>query len=298
MKDSWGPLKALAVACAINGIGDIVLCNVLGYGIAGAAWATVLSQAVAAYMMIDALNRKGYNAFAISIPSPNDLLTIFKLSAPVFIMMMSKVSFYALMIYFATSMGTHTVAAHQVMNQTYSLFTVCGEPLCQAAQSFMPELMYGHNKSLPKARMLLKSLVIIGVIIGLVLAVIGTSVPLLFPCIFTRDRSIIQEMHRVLIPYFIAIVVTPSTLSLEGTLLAGRDLKFLGFSMSGCFSLGALVLLLVSSSTTFGLPGCWCALAGFQWARFFLSVQRLLSPDGILFSQDFSRFKLEKLKAA
>ncbi|GLT30638.1 hypothetical protein SLA2020_054290 [Shorea laevis] len=298
MKDSWGPLKALAVACAINGIGDIVLCNVLGYGIAGAAWATVLSQAVAAYMMIDALNRKGFNAFAISIPSPNDLLTIFKLSAPVFIMMMSKVSFYALMIYFATSMGTHTVAAHQVMNQTYSLFTACGEPLCQAAQSFMPELMYGHNKSLPKARMLLKSLVIIGVILGLVLAVIGTSVPLLFPRIFTPDWSVTQEMHKVLVPYFIAIVVTPATLSLEGTLLAGRDLKFLGFSMSGCFTLGALVLLLVSSGTTFGLPGCWCALAGFQWARFSLSLQRLLSPDGILFSQGFSRFKLEKLKAA
>lgn len=44
MKDSWGPLKALAVASAVNGIGDIVLCSVLGYGIAGAAWATMVSQ--------------------------------------------------------------------------------------------------------------------------------------------------------------------------------------------------------------------------------------------------------------
>lgn len=44
MKDSWGPLKALAVATVINGIGDVVLCSVLGYGIAGAAWATMASQ--------------------------------------------------------------------------------------------------------------------------------------------------------------------------------------------------------------------------------------------------------------
>lgn len=44
MKDSWGPLKALAVASAINGVGDVVLCTFLGYGIAGAAWATMLSQ--------------------------------------------------------------------------------------------------------------------------------------------------------------------------------------------------------------------------------------------------------------
>ncbi|KAF9594271.1 hypothetical protein IFM89_028928 [Coptis chinensis] len=42
MKDSWGPLKALAVASAVNGIGDIVLCCFLGYGIVGAAWATMV----------------------------------------------------------------------------------------------------------------------------------------------------------------------------------------------------------------------------------------------------------------
>lgn len=44
MKDSWGPLKALAVATVINGTGDIVLCRVFNYGIAGAAWATMVSQ--------------------------------------------------------------------------------------------------------------------------------------------------------------------------------------------------------------------------------------------------------------
>lgn len=44
MKDSWGPLKALAVASVISGLGDIILCTYLGYGIAGAAWATMASQ--------------------------------------------------------------------------------------------------------------------------------------------------------------------------------------------------------------------------------------------------------------
>lgn len=44
MKDSWGPLKALAASSAVNAIGDVVLCTFLGYGIAGAAWATMVSQ--------------------------------------------------------------------------------------------------------------------------------------------------------------------------------------------------------------------------------------------------------------
>ena len=44
MKDSLGPLKALLIASVLNGVGDVVLCTFLGYGIAGAAWATAASQ--------------------------------------------------------------------------------------------------------------------------------------------------------------------------------------------------------------------------------------------------------------
>ncbi|KAK9942724.1 hypothetical protein M0R45_008374 [Rubus argutus] len=278
MKDSWGPLKALAVASAINGVGDVLLCSVLGYGIAGAAWATMVSQVVAGYMMIEALNKKGYNSYAISVPSPKELLTLIGLAAPVLVTMLSKVAFFSLIVYFATSMGTYTMAAHQVMIQTFFICTVWGEPLCQTAQSFMPELIYGVNRSLPKARMLLKSLVIIGAILGLALGII------------------IREMHKVLIPFFLALSVTPSILCFEGTLLAGRDLRFISLSMSGCFSLGALLLLLVSSRGC-GLVGCWWALVAFQWARLLLSVRRLISPDGILYSEDMSRYKPEELRA-
>ncbi|XP_057501023.1 protein DETOXIFICATION 46, chloroplastic-like [Actinidia eriantha] len=301
MKDSWGPLKALAVASAVNGIGDIVLCTFLGYGIAGAAWATMVSQVIAGYMMIEALNNKGYNAYAISVPLPSELLEIFMLAAPVFVTMMSKVAFYALIVYFATSMGTHTVAAHQVMSQLYGMFAVFGEPLSQTAQSFMPELMYGVNRSLVKARALLKSLLIIGALSGLILGSTGAFVPLVFPKMFSPDLCLFFllfiQMRRVLIPFFFALCITSCVHSLEGTLLAGRDLKFISLSMCGCFSLAALFLMLVSSRG-YGLPGCWCALIVFQWSRFFMALRRLLSPDGILYSEDLTPHRMEKLRAA
>ncbi|OWM80304.1 hypothetical protein CDL15_Pgr019584 [Punica granatum] len=297
MKDSWGPLKALAVASAVNGIGDIILCIFMDYGIAGAAWATMVSQVIAAYMMITSLNEKGYNAYAVSVPSIDELMSIIGIAAPAFVTMMSKVAFFSLLTYVATSTGTITVAAHQVVVQLFFMGTVWGEPLCQTAQSFMPELIYGAKRSLEKAGTLLKSLVIIGVILGVILGSIGTVVLQFFPSTFTSDHSVIREVHKVLIPYFIALSVTPPTLSLEGTLLAGRDLKFISASMSGCFVLGSILLLLVSSKG-FGLVGCWYALSGFQWARFLLALQRLISPNSILNSEDLSRYKLEKLKTA
>ncbi|KAI9128350.1 hypothetical protein K1719_001343 [Acacia pycnantha] len=296
MKDSWGPLKALVIASAVNGIGHLVLCSFLQYGLAGAAWATLASQIVAAYMMVEALNKKGYNSFAISAPSPSEFLKIFGIAAPVFVTMFSKVAFYSLITYFATAMGTNTVAAHQVMIQMYSMCVVWGEPLSQTAQSFMPELLYGSNRSLVKAQNLLKSLLIIGTLLGVVIATIGMAVPWLIPNIFTPDPKVIREMHNVLLMFFVALSVTPCTHSLEGTLLAGRDLKYISLTMSGCFGLGALLLLLVSTKG-YGLPGCWCALVGFQWARFFLALWRLLSPNGMLGSQE-TQFELNKLKAA
>jgi hypothetical protein len=42
--------------------------------------------------------------------------------------------------------------------------------------------------------MLLKSLMIIGAILGLTIGTIGTFVPWLFPKIFTHDPNVIQEV--------------------------------------------------------------------------------------------------------
>ncbi|KAL3843413.1 hypothetical protein ACJIZ3_000816 [Penstemon smallii] len=297
MKDSWGPLKALAVASAINGVGDIALCRFLGFGIAGAAWATMISQVVAAYMMIEALNKKGYNGFAISIPSLDEFLQIFKLAAPAFLTIMSKVVFYALLVYFATSMGPKTVAAHQVMIQLYCICAVWGEPLSQTAQSFMPELMYGSNRSLTKVRTLLKSLVIIGALSGLALGSIGTSLPWLFPKIFSSDPGVVHEMHKVLIPYFIALCLAPPINCFEGTLMAGRELKFMSISMSGIACLGALLLLTLSRNG-YGLIGCWFGLVAFQCSLFAVLLRRLTLPDGILYSEASTHYQLEKLKTS
>jgi hypothetical protein len=66
--------------------------------------------------------------------------------------------------------------------------------------------------------MLLKSLVIIGAILGLLLGIVGTCVPWLFPKIFTHDQNVIQEVSCSYflslsvvssISYFIAFGVTP-----------------------------------------------------------------------------------------
>lgn len=43
--------------------------------------------------MLEALNKKGYNAYSISVPSSKELFTILGLAAPVFVTLISKVTF-------------------------------------------------------------------------------------------------------------------------------------------------------------------------------------------------------------
>ncbi|KAH9326605.1 hypothetical protein KI387_006783, partial [Taxus chinensis] len=219
MKDSWGPLRVLSVASLLNGLGDIILCSFCGYGIAGAAWATMLSQFVATLMMLGSVNKKGYDAFALSVPSSEDLTQIVQLAAPVFITMITRVVFFSIVTYFVTSMGPDMLAAHQVMIGVFSMCTIFGEPLSQTAQSFMPTLIHGVNRNLKKARSLLQSLIAIGALTGFTLGCIGTLIAWFFPRIFTRDTAIISQMHQVIFPFFIGLIVSPPRSSLEGSLL-------------------------------------------------------------------------------
>lgn len=77
-------------------------------------------KVVSAYMMMDSLNKEGYNAYSFAVPTPQELWKISALAAPVFISIFSKIAFYSFIIYCATSMGTHVLAAHQVYYSTYT----------------------------------------------------------------------------------------------------------------------------------------------------------------------------------
>lgn len=58
--------------------------------------------------------------------------------------------------------------------------------------------------------MLLKSLVIIGAILGLTLGIVATSVPWLFPNIYTPDEKIIQEVGSFVCEIFVIFLISIS----------------------------------------------------------------------------------------
>ncbi|KAG9145828.1 hypothetical protein Leryth_020863 [Lithospermum erythrorhizon] len=106
-----------------------------------------------------------------------------------------------------------------------------------------------------------------------------------------------MQMHKVLLPFFLTLCVTPSTHSLEGTLMAGRDLKFISLSMTGIFCLGSLLLLMLTSRGC-GLVGCWFTLVVYQWVKTrFLELVHgayTISITGMLYSEDLTSYQPSK----
>ncbi|KAI5066910.1 hypothetical protein GOP47_0017438 [Adiantum capillus-veneris] len=281
MQDAWGPLRVLSIASILNFSGDVLFCTFLKYGIAGAAWATAISQCVGGFLMLRSLGSKGYNPFAFTIPSIEEFSYMLKLAAPVLLTIFSKVCFFSLVTYMSTALGAVTLAAHQVMVGLFGIFSVSAEPLNQTAQSFMPELIRGSNRNVKKAQMLLRSLLMIGVFSGAMLGAMGTCFSLFFPRFFTNDAAVIMQMQEVILPFLWGLLITPPLLSLEGTLLAGRDLTYLSLSMIACV-LGSSSLLMVGQKMEWGLAGIWWTVACFQMIRFCMALSRLASSKSII----------------
>lgn len=76
--------------------------------------------------MIEALNKKGFNGYAIAIPSSKELLTVLGLAAPVFVTMMSKVTIYSIVFLYITSCNCFIIQ-HSLF--IYSIFNTLKIPL-------------------------------------------------------------------------------------------------------------------------------------------------------------------------
>ncbi|CAI5472515.1 unnamed protein product [Closterium sp. Yama58-4] len=283
LQDVWGPLRCLAVASAVNLGGDILLCPLLGYGIAGAAWATMASQYVGALLMLHSLHRSGRIRLAISPPPLPALLTYLSLTGPIFVSLAAKVGFYTLVTFQATALGTVPLAAHQVLVGVFSLCAVCAEALSQTAQSFLPSLCVGVHRNMDKARRLLMTLILIAALLGALEVTTALFVSLRMPSLFTADPAVVSQIARIAPALAVSLMLNPIVLSSEGALLASRDLAYLATTMSAAMLIGAL-LLKGAQHWGFGLVGNWWILVLFNVMRLTAAAVRLTSSKGI-FSQ-------------
>ena len=239
------PLLAVGVAAVANLAGDVFLVVAAGWGIAGAAWATVAAQASMGVALVFLLLRGGaekktrrddddsepnappgpaLRAFPTYVPNKAETARFLNIAGPVFYLNFIKIAFVAGLVQSVTRIGPECAAASGVLSAIYFFFAVMGDGVSQAAQTFLPPSL-GTRKAVKVSVLLLTSAAILGAFSGVVSCFIAVAAP----HIFTNSEVVASIMRSAAPVMSFALAIHTASMGSEGCLLAARDVRFMSF---------------------------------------------------------------------
>ena len=251
--DAKTPLAAAALAGLLNLAGDVLLVCGLGWGIAGAALATVAAQAAAAAYLLISLRKplragtagpppdkegvgRGHArwtprvnslpAMVTKLPSSEGTRELCGYAGPVVALLATKVALYSACAARAASAGGGApgAAAHHVAVSAFLFFACAGDAVCAGAQSFLPPAIGSPRRAAAVGKGLLRAGVVAGVA-NAALAAVALSAAAL-PGAFTTCEATRKILASVAPVAAATLGLHCASMATEGMLLAARDLRF------------------------------------------------------------------------
>lgn len=226
--DSKTPLIFLTIACALNVVLVIVLVGPVGWGVAGAALATVVSQAVSVLLCLEFVRRRMpmlHVRRADWKVTRDDIADHLRLGLPMGFQA-SIIAIGTLVVQVALNMlGAEAVAAYTTASRVDSLATALLASLGLAVSMYVAQNFGGRRPDRIRAgvKQALWMAVIASVILGVVLIAFGTHLVRLF--VGDGSDEVVESAHLMLI-------INGSTYALLGVLFVLRGaLQGLGQAM-------------------------------------------------------------------
>lgn len=231
LRDPLTPLRWVAASAVVNVAGDYALCVApLRLGIAGAAWATVASQCTLLGGLLFGLRARGALPSLLPPPPLASLLPFLTFAGPVSVLTALRVAGFGILASFANSLGPAALAAHQVSVSLFVLLSICGEPLNSAGQTTLPRLYPGGAEpDARRAARLVGTLVRAALAVGLASSAAGAGLLLLGGKLLAADGAVFAELARCVRLYCACLLLTSTTVVLDGALVAKRDWRVLGW---------------------------------------------------------------------
>ena len=279
-RDSHTPLRVALATGISNLVVDLFL--VLGppkLGIFGAALATCGSQYLGAVIFLLHLGRSRLQlspkvptwARAKPFASAGGVLTIRSVCV---------MTSYSLATAAAASMGTLTVAAHQVLVCVITVAQFCPEPLSSCAQSNLASVAIQHAKGMAHpyeaahARQAARLLLCCGVVLGGALAVMCGCVLRFMPDLFSSDPAVVLAVSAMAPLLAVCVGVYTIVCVMDGLIFAsGRMCFAAGAQVANLPAVAASIALTTHGG--FGLTGVWSSLL-------FMFVSRLIENTVII----------------
>ena len=271
-QDTKTPMLIVTAGAVANGILDYVLIYPLGWGVAGAAWATVVGQTGAAIAFLVVLRRRMRPpSWRWHGPSLKGLL---KVGAALVVRTGMLLGALTIATSAAARMGVVPLASWQIAMQVFSLLAFTLDSVAIAAQALVGNrLGTGH---VADAAAVSRRLMSWGLALGGVLLVL--LVPLARPLAgaFTDDRAVVDAAAGLLVWIGLLQPVSAVAFTLDGILMGASDMRFLAAAMAVC-SAAFVPLAFASVAAGWGTAGLAVGLSVWLVLRSLLTGWRFVS---------------------
>ncbi len=264
-QDTKTPMWVTGSISLFNLILDPILIFGLGWGLAGAAWATTIAQWLGALIFVALFWRRRIE-FALHWERPrrDALQPLLGAGRALVIRSGALLGAFTLATAVATRQGDEVVAAHQVAVQLWIFLALVIDALAIAGQALVG-LHFASDRTL--ARAYARRLLTWGTVGGFVLAgvmAIGWS---WLPGVFSNDADVVAQVGGV---YVFIVAMQPLNAVVfvwDGIAIGASSFSFLAATTVLAGAATAVVLAGVQL-WDWGLPGVWWALVAMMGVRF------------------------------
>ena len=270
LQNTFWPMMIAIVGAGLN----IVLDFILVYGIKGvltpmylegAAWASLISQAVMAVMAILLLVKKTEITLLLKFPLHPELGRLAKMSLDLFVRTLALNLALILAVREAAALGDRFIGAHTIAINLWLFAAFFVDGYSAAGNSMAGKLLGAKDYS--GLWLLAKKIVRYGLFVSLLLMLAGGLLYMPLGRLFSSDSSVLETFYTV---FFIVILAQPmNTIAFvfDGIFKGLGEMKYLRNVLLAATFLGFIPVLYTGRYFDLGLYGIWIALTVWMFVR-------------------------------
>ncbi len=265
-QDTRTPLIVTLGLNAVNLVLDPILIFGLGWGIAGAAWATVVAQwfGAAWFAVLFFGTRRDELAISFGRPQRRAVGLLAGAGKALILRNASLLAALTAATVVAARIGTAAVAAHQVAMQLWLFMALVIDAFAIAGQAIVGKELGAGDRS--TARAVSNRLLALGASLGVLLAVGLAALSPWLGSWFTTDAAVVAAFG-VILPFLILMQPLNGLVFVwDGIAIGAAAFTYLAWSTTAA-GVTAIALLVAVNAYGWGLAGVWSAIVALMLVR-------------------------------
>ncbi|WP_091969061.1 MATE family efflux transporter [Propionibacterium cyclohexanicum] len=264
LQDARTPLY-IAIGVNLTNIGlDALLIYGFGMGIRGSASATATAQACSAVVLFAVVARRAARGGASMVPSVRGMAEAARHGGWLVVRTAALWISLTATTVVATHLGSHVLAAHQVVNSLWSFISFALDALAIACQSLVARRLGASD--VPGAVAVMVRALGWGCVQALLAGGLLVAARPLVIGLFTPDPQLAQLLMGALVVIAFLQPLASAVFVLDGVLIGAGDTRFLALAGLAVVAVHLPMLVLVDHYRA-GLIWLWIAYGGFLMAR-------------------------------